>query len=399
MVAVLALAFGMPAHAQHEPIPDVMDCPIVEIKEWTWPFTALPAYNAIVLGDPVNFAPARGFYDFCAYADMVFCSLAPLGAILPEAGDFADLVQCMLMDINGPLDPEAEIPVTGNGIPDAQFELGIMAQVLNTPSHPLHQATSTAFEANYQYVKDLVMEAIASVIDPPLLPGGTTNLILINTLAPFLIPSLSGLLAAAATMGDETTNDSLDQLIELLADIGLDPPEGGIGAVTLSVPALGPFGDADNNGLTNWQTYWYFVDILGYNAPQYVAAALDPNAHIITLTGYSRDVSLGADINIMVDVALDAVSFEWEKDGVPDDNDTGFLVIPNAQVEDSGWYRVTVGFNWPSDEKQEGLDYAWKEFEIVVGEVHDVPAAGMFGLLLLAGACAAAGVAGIRRRK
>ena len=52
-------------------------------------------------------------------------------SLAAEVADFAFLVQCLNMDINGPLDLEAEIPVTGNGIPDASYELGILAAVLN----------------------------------------------------------------------------------------------------------------------------------------------------------------------------------------------------------------------------------------------------------------------------
>ena len=218
--------------------------------------------------------------------------------------------------------------------------------------------------------------------------------------APHLIGSLTGILAADATMGDATTNAALDELLGLLSSIGVKPPEGGIGALGTAVPALGPEGDADGDGYTNRQEYNYFVGSLEYSAPDYVAAALDPEQGlppVLKITGPTGRVPLGSDVTISVEVLVGtAVNYQWYKDSTLLDGETGSAVeLLNAQVADSGVYRVDVNVD---NGMGKAVELYSASFTLTVSEF-SVPVGGAFGLIMLAGACGMAGVAGLRRRK
>ena len=217
----------------------------------------------------MNFTPIAGLVDFCAYADIVFCSLNPIAGIVPEVLQFASLVQCLTMDINGPLNLEAEIPVAGNGIPDGSYELGILAALYNAGDAEV----IAAYQANYQVIKDLIVDALAAY-EMEMKDKDIRSLV--QQTAPYLVRSLTAILAGFTTLGDTQTNAALDQLLLLLAQIGITPPDGGIEAITTGIPRLGPEGDADNGGATNRREYEYYVTELGYTAAEYVAAALDP---------------------------------------------------------------------------------------------------------------------------
>ncbi|NLV42906.1 MAG: hypothetical protein GXY07_00225 [Candidatus Hydrogenedentes bacterium] len=330
-ICVLILAITGPAFAVHTPVPDMDSCPPTVDEYGTpinWNFVPLPLFNINVLGSTVNFTPIAGQVDFCAYTDIIFCSLGPVGDLVPEVMAFANLVQCngfkriyewtcpctstvqtgvvpdgecvtyvegetsegeiacqqewvrgslvesipVHMDINGPIDLQAELPVTGNGIPDGQYELGILAAIYNDDTHPLHATVVAAYQANYKAVKDLIVDALAAANlknDKDLRP-------IVQSVAPYLVRALSSILAGFATMADPQTNMALDQLLLLLAEIGIAPPEGGIAGIATGIPELGPEGDADGGGATNRQEYEYFVTVLGYGPAEYVAAALDP---------------------------------------------------------------------------------------------------------------------------
>ncbi|HRZ83476.1 MAG TPA: hypothetical protein P5069_13550, partial [Candidatus Hydrogenedentes bacterium] len=254
LVGLIALAValvGAPALAQHTPVVEA-DCATA-----TLPFTPLPTFNIM----DANYAagalswPAVGSYDFCGILDTVFCSTAPLASLAPEVGDFAFLIQCLNADINGPLDPEADIPVTPNGIPDGQYELGLLARVLNTPANQYHAAALTAFQGNVVAIKALVVEALANAnlkADEKDIRG------IVNMAAPHLVGALCSVLGGFSVLGDEQTNTALDELLGLLADIGVTPPAGGLVSITTSVPQLGPDGDADGDGASNRKEYNYF---------------------------------------------------------------------------------------------------------------------------------------------
>ena len=388
LIGLLVVAMSGMAVAQYTPIPDLAAC-----TGATLPFAPLPAFGLVPPATPtdaVDFTASDGNYAFCEYADTIFCSLAPLATALPDIADFAFLVQCLNMDINGPLHPEADIPVTSNGIPDASYELGILAAVLNDPSEPLHAAALAGFKQYYQNIKDLVVQALTS--------SGYIGLV--SMFAPNLVGSLTGVLAADATMGDATTNEALNQLLLLLEDLGLTPPPGGIGSLGTAVPELGPEGDADGDGYTNRQEYNYFVGSLEYPAADYVAAALDPAQTppaVLTITGPTGRVPLGADVTISVTVNIGtAVNYQWYKDDAMLDGETGSAVeLLNAQVADSGVYRVDVNVD---NGAGKAVELYSASFTLTVSEF-SVPVGGAFGLIMLAGACGMAGVAGLRRRK
>lgn len=387
LVVALALCMSMTAMAQHAPIPDLAGC-----TGKTLPFAPLPTFDMTIANSPVDFTGANGNYDFCAYADTIFCSLSPLTGLLPEVADFAFLVQCINMDLNGPLDLEAEIPVTGNGIPDAAYELGVLAAILNDPANPLHASAKVSFEGYFQNIKDLVINALTT--------AGYTGIV--QLAAPHLVGALTGILSAHATMGDPNSNAALDELLGLLSAIGLTPPEGGIAALGTPTPAVGPDGDADDDGYTNSQEYSCCVKLGACPASEFVAKALDAQQipdcpyPTITIQNLKRRYNIGDTVEVTAVLNNGTpISYVWKKEGVVLPDETGAtLLISDAQIANWGNYSVTITF----DDGEKAITELTKTFLLDVG-VYPVPVAGMLGLSLLAGACAVAGVAGIRRRK
>ncbi len=273
VMGLFVIAVSSMAFAEHIPVPDLDSCPPAQDEYGqpiAWNFVPLPLFNINILGSPVNFTPIGGQMDFCAYADIVFCSLSPIAGIVPEVLQFAGLVQCLTMDINGPLDLTAELPVTGNGILDGAYELGIVAALYNAGDAEV----IAAYQANYLVIKDLIVDALAAYEMPE--KGDKDIRGIVQSAAPYLVRSLTSVLAGFTTLGDPQTNAALDQLLLLLAEIGITPPEGGIEAITTGIPRLGPEGDADGGGASNRREYEYYVTELGYDAAGYVAATLDP---------------------------------------------------------------------------------------------------------------------------
>lgn len=373
------------------------------------PFTPRPfwAFNMdyeTELNNPVTW-PAPGGYEFCAYSDMIYCSLAALAGMLEEIADFADLVQCRYMDINGPVNMEADIPVSPNGIPDGQYELGVLAYVLNNTGNEYHVAAMTAFQDNFMYLRELVLYALyvnsLKADDKDLRP------IVENVMAPHLVSSLLCVLSGFAVLRDEQTNAALDQLLLLLEDIGIAPPPGGIQAVTTGIPELGPYGDADGDGDSNYAEYQYFVGEMGYDATQYVDAVFDPNTKlpvydpVVNLSATSGSYAVGSTVSLSAKIAnyYDVPEYiRWTKDGALLDGSELTLEVLNAQVEDSGVYRIEVGIMVEDGGKALVPGAIADSVNITVSDA-PIPVAGVFGLTLLASACALAGVAGIRRRK
>lgn len=390
LIGLLVVAMSSVAFAQHTPVPDLESCPPtvdpITYEPINWTFVPLPAFNPYTVGSPVNFATIEGQADFCAYTDIVFCSLVAVGSSIPVVLDFANLVQCLTMDINGPVDMEAEIPVTPNGMLDGAYELGILAAKYNAGDDEV----VAAYQANFVAVKNLIQEALQAA----------GYLAILQSVAPYALGSLSSVLAGFCTLDDPQTNAALDQLLLLLADIGLTPPEGGIGAITDGIAYLGPDGDADGSGNSNRVEYNYFKNSLEYSAAEYVAAALDPEQEppaVLAITANpTGKIPLGGSVTISVAVNPGmgtAVAYQWSKDGSPLVDETGSAVtITNAQVADSGVYSVVV------DVDAKAVTQHTASYTLVVLEFV-IPVGGAIGLVVLAGACAMAGVAGLRRRK
>ena len=395
LIGLLVVAMSSVAFAEHTPVPDLASCPPTSDEYGTaidWKFVPLPGFSIFVLGGPVNFAPIEGQVDFCAYTDIVFCSLIPVGGVVPQVMEFANLVQCLTMDINGPIDLEAELPVTPNGMLDGAYELGILAAKYNAGDAEV----VAAYQDNFVAVKDLIVDAlaVAELKSDKDLRG------IVQSAAPYLIGSLSSILAGFATLDDAQTNAALDQLLLLLADIGLTPPDGGIAAITTGLAYLGPEGDADDSGNSNRVEYNYFVNTLEYSPAEYVAAALDPSQEppsVLAITANpTGKIALGGSVTISVAVNPGmgtAVAYQWSKDSTVLTDETGSaLSITNAQVADSGVYSVVV------DVDAKAVTQHTASYTLVVLEFV-IPVGGALGLVVLVGACAMAGVAGLRRRK
>jgi len=383
------------------PGPDWAGCPAVDSAVWQ----PLPRWKSdnnveIEVTSPVLW-PDIGTYDFCRYADKIYCGLQLVVSLAKEIGEFANLLQCLNMDINGPVDLDGDIPVSPNGMPDGQYELAILAHALNNPSNPWHAQATAAFQANFIYLREQIVTALSLTTAKDLRS-------IVNLLAPGLVSGLTCVLAGFATLGDPQTYDALDQLMKLLKDIGLEPPEGGIGSVTTGVPELGPFGDADGDGASNFMEYQYFVGELGYSDQEFIAAVFDPDqrltpmlpsAKISAPAGYYQigsNVTLTATLKDYYDMPT---SIAWYHNGaVISGANELVLELLNVQEEDSGLYKIEVGVEYDLEEKELVADVISANFWITVSDT-PLPVGSILGLALMTSACALAGAQVIRRRK
>jgi hypothetical protein len=146
---------------------------------------------------------------------------------------------------------------------------------------------------------------------------------------------------------------------------------------------------------------------MGYDATQYVAVVFDPNQALpvydplVSLSATSGSYAVGSTVSLSAKIAnyYDVPEYiRWTKDGALLDGSELTLEVLNAQVEDSGVYRIEVGIMVEDGGKALVPGAIADSVNITVSDA-PIPVAGVFGLTLLASACALAGVAGIRRRK
>ena len=326
-----------PASA-HDPIPYLNACPTATSSSSK--FAPLPEFIQGTIESPVTTWPEVGAYDFCAYMDTLYCQLNPIVGLVPEILDIATLTRCVDGDFNGPLDMEADIPHTPNGILDGQYELGILAAVLNDPTHPLHEEAHIAIQNNFIYFKNLIQTSLSDQGYLGLMP----------LMAPYFIGSFSMTLAGYATLGDPATYEAIDALLPLYELFGTTPDPDGSAPDATPVPETGPDGDIDDDSFTNREEY----DILfGCDGPAYVAAALDPEQPSLivsplddySISGYEggpfTPPSITYTINNPFDITINwtaAITQPW------------VTVSPeNGSIVSSGSDEVTVSINANAD--------------------------------------------------
>ncbi|HEX72439.1 MAG TPA: hypothetical protein ENN65_03890, partial [Candidatus Hydrogenedentes bacterium] len=291
--------------------------------------------------------PSPGDFNFCGALDTVYCSLAPLSGAVPEIAMFAGLVMCETADING--EPIEEEPyVQPNGMLDGEYELGVIAAVLNNPAFNqnglTHADTLAAFDNNFTILKTTVVDALTAV----------GYLEMVNMMAPYLIDSLSYALAGYAILGDDNSLAALDALLGLLADIGVTPPD------PEDFTTMGAWfahdADADGDGCTNREEYAAYA---GAGAATYVENALNPAVFPegcgaegegegegeipgeVVIVGPGL-VEVNSRLELRAVTALTG-TFTWLKNEELLEDETGSsLVIDNVNESDSGAYRVIV---------------------------------------------------------
>ena len=359
---------------------------------------------------PVDFWPAAGAWDFCAAFDTAACSLGALATFSTDVVTYRDLFFCggadgKGIDINGPVNldpPDGELPVSGNGIPDGQFELGLLAAIMNN-TYALDPAVTggktnadvlNAFKSNFAFFQFLVTKALGNIPDLGDLRG------LVPSVGPFLPTGLVTILTGYATEGDAQSVGALDTLLSLLIEIGLERPEGGVAGNTEGFASiLGPEGDADGDGFTNVQEYNYFkAQGPATTVQAQLTASMVPPVGVVITGAGSGLLEEGSALTLTA-VTLPgttAYSYAWTKTGSATVLGTASqFVIPVVALTDAGKYTVTIAI----DQATPATTVSAKDVEIRVVPEGQLPIAGGLGLALLAGACALGGVGSIRRRK
>jgi large repetitive protein len=338
-LAIVIIGFS-PCATAYEPVPgpDFIGCKLMNYG--STPYAPLPIFNLLVYGGPVFFPPP-GSYDFCAYMDTVYCSLPAVESQMndPRITEFADLILCNSCDMNGPLLGEGENPFTPNGIPDGQYELGLLAGVLNDPTHPLYTTANNAFKYNFRKIKDVLILAVSDY-------EGTDLRNMLNSFAPHLIGGLAALFAGYATLGDEQTYTAMDELFALLESLGIQPWEGGLGANMWSEPETGPNGDANEDAFSNAIAYHWYVGEQGYPPEDYVIAAIDADVamELFTLSGGGIQI-IGDDVLLESHLigATPTGPYVWYKGGdvIPAVEGDAYTLV-SVTADDSGQYTVEI---------------------------------------------------------
>ena len=262
-LVLVLLACGS-APALHPPIA-VGGCPAAQLPA-DFNYAELPLFpiGSVALPDaPVTSWPS--VYDFCGFLDTAYCSLNTVLALGLDLGDMTPavaLLACVNADLNGPLNMSATMPLMPNGIPDGQYELGILGEALNNAANPYHAQAQAVFQGNFQQTKNYIGAALVTAGYWGILP-----------MLPDLVGSLAALMSGYAELGDPDSNAAVNTLFPLIFDIA--PPAGGIESLTASVPALGPSGDADGDGYTNRAEYTYFSALPGATPATVIAAVFD----------------------------------------------------------------------------------------------------------------------------
>jgi len=246
--------------------------------------------------------------DFCVLLNDSAGVVAPgqpldwLARLLGEDAALLTGLACAGCDINGPIVDDKPTP---NGMLDGEFELGVVAELVNNPGDYADlvalggvdaAAVRAGFLENYWRLFSVQMEQLVFVTLPGLWPF-LRNLIMggdpANDPGPWevggaplqtLFPDVLMVLAGFATMGD---TDSMDATMTVAGLLALcDLWKGEKACLVEDIPTnpavydtfgahLGPDGDADNDGATNRQEYIAFA--FAKDGAGYVAAALDPN--------------------------------------------------------------------------------------------------------------------------
>lgn len=351
--------------------------------------------------------PTPGNYDFCAAFDTASCSLGALSYLSDQVITYMAVFLCTT-DINGPLnpDPDADLPVTGNLIPDGEFELGLLAAVLND-TYPLTGTTTneqvrTAYQANIKFFQKLVLQAISNIPigKNGVVEKGLDGRTILPGVAPYVVPCLTAILAGYATEGDPASLDALDALLDLLSVLNIAKPDGGVRAWTTGFGSiLGPEGDADGDSYTNRREYNAFkADGAAKTIEAQLKASITPPASVASVKILGAGTYVVGKVITLTAVVKDGagVSYAWSKDGVPVPDGTASQLVlhegTGVTEADSGMYTVTV-----VTDADETIDS--KAVKLLIVPVGQLPIAGGLGLALLAGACALGGVGSIRRRK
>ncbi len=347
--------------------------------------------------------PSAGNFNFCLAFDTLEATFTTVVGILggflePEDiavfVDISESLTCEAADINGPLDLEADFPVTANGLLDAEYELGVLAFVANADSYSnsaglTQSAVLAAFDTNYTFLLGVINDALAS----------TGYDVLITPLAPDLVPSLTYVLAGYATLGDANSVGALSAVFGLLEQIGITPPDTSNLDTSLA-GLLGFDGDADGDEVDNrgeYNAYWE----LGPST--YIANALNDSVfpEIVglfpgfPLSGPTNWVAEGTNVILGIGGGLSAegaATYAWTHDGTPVGGNLATLALGAVDLAASGLYVLGI-----TDESKGS--YTSAPFNLNVVEAGEVPVAGGLGITLLAGVCALAGAVGIRRKR
>ncbi len=332
--------------------------------------------------------------DFCADMDAFIAeyeeNVASIGehVFSSEELERGRALACATADINGAPDGGT---VTPNGMLDGEYELGLVAHLLNNPAIDLSSGTAAGqvaagvraedIEAGFEANSEILLELWEMIDTGVILPPGM----------PPLLTHLFRVMSGYAIVGDADSVTTLGLYLgELFLVAGIEDLPSFEGFPGL----LGPAGDADGDGFTNRMEYEAFAAAGG--AAGYIAAALDPTTVPTVvpprISGRSL-IEVGESLTLVADMPFfvgEAV-YAWTLNGQPLAGADGPTVtIPAVTNADAGVYRVTV------TDQAAKLMYTSPPFTLIVAAEGSVPVGTPLGLALAAGVLALAGLRTIR---
>lgn len=386
--------------------------------------------------------------DFCgvmndveaALTDEGPSGLAWLGTLLGEDAALLDQLKCATADLNGPLVNDLPSP---NGMLDAEFELGVLQELLNNPTPYQGLSSGTlagqvaagvdpddvmdAYLLNYANLYTPGLDTVVNTSLPALwpilqaaVPGVPAWSTALGQTLSALFPNLMSVIAGFATLGDTDSMTAVIKLANLLAFCDLIQ-EGSCLVTDIVRDAalyetldgiLGPEGDADGDGFSNRDEYDAFA--LAKTAADYVQAALSPGITPggtegegegeveIDVTGPSL-IEAGDRVVLKAVTPVTVLGYVWSRSNsqntgyvdIPDETGSS-LIFESVEEQNEGFYRVTISYD--DGTKATVAATSGSHYLEVVPE-GTLPLAGGLGIAVLAGACAFAGAVGIRRKK
>ena len=292
----------------------------------------------------------------------------------PFAIPLFDLLDPGTADLNGEADPET-MTFLGNGMLDCAFELGLLREILDTPTLDL---SSTGGVTHTQVLQAYNGNRIQLVQDI-----GATNVAIINGIAPGLLE----VAAAYITLGDEGSVGFITALLDIINEVQF------VGTLNLEqytrLPEfLSADGDADGDGATNREEYEAYS---AYGPAAYISFALNPTVfpagggagEVVILGSPTVREGQPATLRVLASYMVGAVTINWYKDSAALGGETGSEYhIPSATPGDAGEYKVLV-----TDESK-GL-YESPPFYLEVIDADSLPASSFIaiGVLALAVSC------------
>lgn len=295
----------------------------------------------------------------------------------PFAITLFDLLDPETADLNGESDPET-MTFLGNGMLDCAYELGLLREILDTPTLDLGSTGGVTHALVLQAFNGNRLQLVADI--------GATNVAIVNGIAPGLLE----IVAAYITLGDAGSVGFIMSLLDIINDAQY------IGTLNLNqytrLPEyLSADGDADGDGASNREEYDAYH---AFGPDTYISFALNPTV-FPSGSGPGEVLILGSPkvregqpvtLRLLLSYMVGEVNITWFRNGsaLQDISGTEYHIAA-ATADDAGEYIVLV-----TDESK--ALYESPPFVLEVITADSMPISGVLLIVALMAALAGIGM-------